>query len=108
MVVICAWAGLNRSVSVPATLSSVVLPELPAVALPPEAWSDWLWTAAGTALDRAVVEAMTRVIDATMMPPAEDLPALRSAAAPFMSGPLWDAPRRFFARRMIYGPSALP
>jgi len=97
MVVICAWAGLNRSVSVPATLSSVVLPELPAVALPPEAWSDWLWTAAGTALDRAVVEAMTRVIDATMMPPAEDLPALRSAAAPFMSGPLWDAPRRFFA-----------
>ena len=75
----------------------VALPELPPVTLPPEGWSDWVWTAVGTALDRAVVEAMTRVIDATMMPVPEQLPALRAAAAPFVAGALHDTPRRFFA-----------
>ncbi len=50
----------------------------------------------GTALDRAVVEAMRRVIDAVMMPSADALPGLRAAAAPFTRGPLWDSPRRFF------------
>src|SRR5215475_12370382 len=56
-----------------------------------------MWTAVGTALDHAVVEAMTRVIDATMMPAAEQLPALRAAAAPFVTGALHDSPRSFFA-----------
>src|SRR5262245_50955943 len=84
-------------VNPPIVAKPLALPELPAVTLPPEAWSDWVWTAVGTALDRAVVEAMTRVIDSTMMPAAEQLPVLRAAAAPFVSGPLHEAPRKFFA-----------
>lgn len=72
------------------------MPALPVATLPPEAWRDRVWTAVGTALDRAVVEAMRRVIDAAMMPAAEDLPGLRAAAAPFIGGGLWDTPRRYF------------
>jgi hypothetical protein len=96
----CA-TGLNGVVTKAAQTQQAMQPqplaELPPVTLPPEAWSDRLWTSVGTALDRAVVQAMTRVIDATMMPAAEQLPALRAAAAPFITGPLRDAPRRFFA-----------
>jgi pimeloyl-ACP methyl ester carboxylesterase len=43
-----------------------------------------------------VIEAMSRVIDAAMMPAAEDLPALRARGEAFTDGPLWDEPRRFF------------
>jgi dienelactone hydrolase len=80
----------------PAT-AAAVLPAIPAVTLPPEPWADWLWTTVGTALDRAVIEAMQRVIDAALMPGADELPALRAAAAPYVSGQLWETPRRFFA-----------
>jgi len=88
---------VNRSGTFEVDAQPLSLSALPPVSLPPEAWSDWLWTSVGTALDRAVIEAMTRVIDAAMMPPAEQLPALRAAAAPFVAGPLREAPRRFFA-----------
>ncbi len=81
----------------PGAAKPFVLPALPAVTLPPEAWSERLWTAVGTALDQAVFEAMRRVIDAAMMPSADELPALRAAAMPFTGGPLWEGPRRFFA-----------
>jgi len=80
-----------------AAATSCTLPELPAPVLPPEAWGDWLWTNVGTAVDQTVVEAMRRVVDAAMMPSADALPALRAAAAPFLTGPLWDAPERYFA-----------
>jgi hypothetical protein len=72
------------------------LPALPVAILPPEAWGDRLWTAVGTALDHAVVEAMRRVIDAAMMPSADELPGLRAAALPFTGGPLWEVPRSYF------------
>lgn len=78
-------------------LASVNPLDLEVPPLPPEAWSDWLSTRIGTALDRAVVEAMSRVIDAVLMPAAGELPALRAAAAPFTSGVLWETPRRFFS-----------
>jgi dienelactone hydrolase len=84
-------------VTTSAIVSPFVLPELPEVTLPPEAWSERLWTGVGMALDRAVVEAMRRVIDVALMPSPDALPALRAAAAPFLAGPLWDAPRRYFA-----------
>lgn len=71
--------------------------ELAAPILPPEAWSGWLWTRLGTALDQAVLEAMRRVVDAALMPAADELPALRAAAAPFTAGALWEEPRRYFA-----------
>jgi hypothetical protein len=58
---------------------------------------DRVWTTVGTALDRAVVEAMRRVVDAALMPSAADLPKLRAAGEPFTAGTLWEAPRRYFA-----------
>jgi dienelactone hydrolase len=88
---------LNARVTGSTAAKPFALPALPAAALPPEGWSEWVWTAVGTALDQAVVEAMRRVIDAAMMPPAEALPALRAAALPFTDGPLWEGPRGFFA-----------
>ena len=85
------------AVTTPLAANPWLMPAIPVATLPPEVWSDRLWTALGTALDRAVVEAMRRVIDAVVMPSAADLPALRAAAAPFTAGPLWEAPSRFFA-----------
>ena len=84
-------------VTAPAPVNTIVLPALPRVILPPEAWADRVWTTVGTGLDQAVVEAMRWVIDAVMMPSRDELPALRAAAAPFIGGPLWDAPEQFFA-----------
>jgi hypothetical protein len=88
---------LNTGVNSSAPAVSVDWPELGIARLPPEAWSEWVWTLLGTALDNAVLEAMRRVVDAALMPSAADLPALRTAAAHYTSGPLWDAPRSFFA-----------
>ncbi|MDX2170527.1 MAG: hypothetical protein SF182_25870 [Deltaproteobacteria bacterium] len=76
---------------------SVALPELSAASLPAEPWSDWLRTAVGGTLDAAVVAAVSRVVDAALLPSAAALPALRAAAAPFVAGPLARAPRRYFA-----------
>ena len=72
------------------------LPALERVTLPAEPWSQWVWTTVGTALDQAVIEAMRRVIDVTLMPAPGELPALRAAAGPYVSGPLWDRPRSYF------------
>jgi hypothetical protein len=72
------------------------LPALERVTLPPEPWSQWVWTTVGTALDQAVIEAMRRVIDVALMPAPGELPALRAAAGPYVSGPLWDRPRGYF------------
>lgn len=81
---------------IPLVLPHNSLPTLDAVALPPEPWSQRMWTAVGTALDQAVVEAMRRVVDFALMPSPTELPGLRAAAVPFLSGPLWEAPERFF------------
>jgi hypothetical protein len=85
------------TVSEPLAAKSFSMPALPGVHLPPEAWGDRLWTAVGTALDRAVIEAMRRVVDAALMPSADELSGQLAAAAPFTAGVLWDAPRRYFA-----------
>ncbi|MBX3028449.1 alpha/beta hydrolase family protein [bacterium] len=79
------------------TAADSALGALPVATLPDEAWSDRLFTGVGLALDAVVVEAMRRVIDRVLMPSAAELPALRAAAAPFLSGPLRDDPRRYFA-----------
>lgn len=79
------------------TAADSALGALPAAMLPEEAWSDRLFTGLGLALDAAVVEALRRVIDRVLMPSATELPGLRAAAAPFLSGPLHEDPRRYFA-----------
>jgi pimeloyl-ACP methyl ester carboxylesterase len=65
--------------------------------LPSEGWGDWLLTQLGSTLDATVLRAMRLVIDATLMPRAEQLPEMHASAAPFLSGELWEEPRRFFA-----------
>jgi hypothetical protein len=81
---------------------TAMLASMPREMLPEERWLDRLRTGIGGTLDRAVVEAMRRVIDAALLPRADDIPALRAAAAPFLSGDLRDDPRRYFA--FIDGP----
>lgn len=76
---------------------SWLLPEVTAPTLPEEPWGDWLLTALGRALDAAVLQAMRAVVDATLMPRAQELSSLRDSAAPFVEGELWSNPRRFFA-----------
>ena len=78
------------------TAADSSLAALPTAILPSESWSDRLLTGIGLALDSAVVEAMRRVIDVALMPSADELPRMREAAAPFLSGPLYDEPRRCF------------
>lgn len=80
-----------------AVTASTDLVGLPPAVLPDEAWGDRLWTGVASALDRAVSEATRRVIGAMLAARAADLPALRAAAALYLSAPLRDQPRRFFA-----------
>jgi len=72
------------------------LPEVTTPVLPAEGWADWVLTTLGRTLDASVLQAMRLVVDATLMPRAEDLSALRASASPFISGELWSEPRRFF------------
>jgi len=72
--------------------------ELPAVQLADERnLGAWLLTRMGSTLDGMVLQAMRLVVDATMMPQPEDLPAHRASAEPFVVGELWADPRRFFS-----------
>lgn len=80
---------------VASTLSEI--PGLTVVDLPEEGWGAWLLTQLGSTLDGALLQAMRFVVDATMMPRPADLPALRASADRFLTGELWDEPRRFFA-----------
>jgi hypothetical protein len=79
------------------TAAEPALAALPAATLPAEAWSDRVFTGIGLALDAAVVEAMRRVIELSLMPRPADMPRLRAAAAPYLRGALAADPRRFFA-----------
>jgi dienelactone hydrolase len=71
-------------------------PELVEARLPYEHWSDGLFTQLGRALDAMVLTAMRRVIDATLMPSAAELPEMRAAAKEFLTGDLQKNPQRYF------------
>jgi pimeloyl-ACP methyl ester carboxylesterase len=73
------------------------LPTVTAADLPAEGWGDWVLTQLGSTLDATILQAMRLVIDAMLMPRPDDLPKLQASAEPFLSGELWDEPRRFFA-----------
>lgn len=72
------------------------LPELMEAQLPSERWGDGLFTQLGKSLDAMVLAAMRRVIDATLMPPPAEVPAMRAAAEGFVTGPLQKNPRKYF------------
>jgi pimeloyl-ACP methyl ester carboxylesterase len=78
-------------------LTVAEIPGLAPTALPQERWDEWLLTRLGSALDGAMLQAMGLVVDAVLMPRPDDLPALRASAEEFVTGELWDDPRRFFA-----------
>lgn len=73
------------------------LPEVSAADLPDEGWGDWVLTRVGSALDGTMLQAMRFVVDSLLMPQPDELPQLRASAAPFVSGALWDEPRRYFS-----------
>src|SRR6185369_885094 len=73
------------------------LPEVTAADLPTEPWGDRWLTLLGSTADAAMLLAMRLVVDALMMPRPDELPALRATAAPFVSGELYEDPRRFFS-----------
>jgi dienelactone hydrolase len=72
------------------------LPEVTANDLPDEAWPGSVFSWLAGTLDGAILQAMHLAVGALMMPRAEDLPALRRSAAPFVAGPLVAEPGRYF------------
>lgn len=72
------------------------LADLPEVTLSSGAWSQWLLTAMGKAVDQAALETAWRVIAAAATPSPTELPKLRAAAEAFIDGTLWQLPHRFF------------
>ena len=78
-------------------LALLELPGVTAVDLPSEGWSDWLLTQLGSTLDATVLQGMRFVVDAMLMPRPDHLPEMQASAQPFLSGELWEEPRRFFA-----------
>jgi len=73
------------------------IPMITAVDLPSEGWGDWVLTQLGSTLDATVLQGMRFVIDAMLMPRPDHLPEMHASARPFLSGELWEEPRRFFA-----------
>lgn len=73
-----------------------LLPEMPEASLPAEEWADWLLSGLGAAIDAAMARAMSIVVDAALMPAAEQVPALRAAAQPYLASDLQREPQRFF------------
>ncbi len=77
------------------------IPELPEALLPQEDPASGLLTWLGTGLDALVLTAMQRVVDATLMPAPEDLPALRASADAVLDPALQADPKRYFDFRNL-------
>lgn len=83
-----------------ATLPAAPAPRLPELASPrltSSDWTDWLRTGMASAFDATLVRGMAWVIDAVLLPDADELPAMRSAAHDIIASGLWREPRRFFS-----------
>jgi pimeloyl-ACP methyl ester carboxylesterase len=93
----CGSVGPQSQEDTIAASSLVRVPDVLAARLPEESWGDWLLTFMGSTLDATMLQAMRFVVDAVMMPRPEELPALRASAEPYLSGELWEEPRRFFS-----------
>jgi len=74
-----------------------VLFELSAAALPREPWTTRGFTWLARAIDGTIVEAMRLVVDRALLPPADQVPRMRAAAAPYATDELAADPARFFA-----------
>lgn len=72
------------------------LPELPTPAFAPASWSEQLLTGFARAVDAAMLAAMTRVVDAVLLPGPDEVEAARAAAARILAAEPWRAPRAFF------------
>ena len=85
-------------------MSAPAIPSLQRVPLPEEGLGGWLTTSLGTAVDSALVRAMSFVVERALIPGEDDIEALRRSAAPMLDPELQRAPERFFA----FGPPASP
>lgn len=73
------------------------IPELPAAQLPAESWDAWLLSLAGGALDQVLLRGLQVLVMGNMAPRQEDVPAIQASIEPYLTGELWDNPRRFFS-----------
>src|SRR5207237_5269006 len=73
----------------------IELPQITTADLPSVGWPDWLLTQVSGTFDGAMLRAMSMVVDAFIMPKANEVDALRASAQHFVRGPLWQEPRRF-------------
>lgn len=76
--------------------SELTLAELPATDLPRETLGARLLTGLASAVDSAVLRAVSLAVDGLLMPAPEDLPALRASALPLLGEDLRREPGRFF------------
>lgn len=73
------------------------LPELHRPDLASEDWTDWIRTGLASAFDAGLVRGMAWVIDAVLLPNADELPAMRAAAQDIIAAGLWREPSRYFS-----------
>lgn len=74
-----------------------ILPDLPAVRLPDEHWTDRTLTRLGTAIDATALRALRFIIDRALVPSPGELPSLRALAEPYVTEELQQEPRAFFS-----------
>ena len=79
------------------TLDQMKLPDLPNAKLPEERWDSWLLSRMGGALDQVILRGMQMIMMDNMAPDPAEMPAIQAAIEPYLSGELWDNPRRFFS-----------
>ncbi|MBP1685131.1 MAG: alpha/beta hydrolase [Deltaproteobacteria bacterium] len=72
------------------------IPALSAVELPRGGWDEWLLSRLGSALDAVILRAIQLRLDTVVARP-EEMPAVQAAIAPYLTGELWEDPRRFFS-----------
>ena len=72
------------------------IPSLAAAQLPPERWSERVFSRFGTALDSTVLRAMQLVVDRALIPDPEHMMALRDSAHTLLDPELQRHPERFF------------
>ncbi|SRR6266404_3753717 len=83
----------SRAEAISAPAASALTP----AAIPFASWTERVLTTLGSALDRAMLRALSLAFDTTLMPPREELARIRESAVPYVTPELRGRPERFFA-----------
>jgi len=71
----------SRTEAISAPAASALTP----AAIPFVSWTERVLTTLGSALDRAMLRALSLAFDTTLMPPREELARIRESAAPYLT-----------------------